>query len=87
MWYGNSMTKKSFVIILILSVIVTYGAAFTDDAVNLSKNPTGLPFGFASFNFLGGSNNNFMLILDIAFWFVIIWGVWKTLQKVSKKQK
>ena len=81
------MTKKSFVVILILSVIVTYLAAFVDEMVNLSKNPTGFPFGFASFNFLGGSNNNFMLVLDIAFWFVVIWGVWKLLQKVLGKRK
>lgn len=79
------MTKKSFVVIFVLSVIATYGAAFADEMINLTKNPTGLPFGFASFNFLGGSNNSLMLILDIAFWFAVIWGVWKILQKVSKK--
>lgn len=79
------MTKKSFVVILVLSVIVTYGAAFVDDAINLSKNPTGLPFAFAYFNFLGGSNNNLTLVLDILFWFAIIWGIWKVLPKLFKK--
>lgn len=84
------MTKKSFVVILILSVAVTYGAAFVDDAINLTKNPTGLPFGFASFNFLGGSNNNLMLTLDIAFWFLIIWVLLKIIRqtlKIIKKDK
>ena len=80
------MTKKSFVVILILSVIVTYIAAFTDDAINLTKNPTGLPFGFASFNFMGGSNNNTLLVLDIAFWFLVLWGIWKVLQKAIVKK-
>lgn len=79
------MAKKSFVVILVLSVILTYIAAFIDDAINLTKNPTGLPFGFASFNFLGGSNNNFMLTLDIVFWFLVIWGIWKILPKLFKK--
>ena len=77
------MSKKVFVVILVLSVVVTYGAAFVDEIINPTKNPTGLPFGFASFNFLGGSNDSLMLFLDIAFWFVVIWGIWKLLQKVT----
>lgn len=83
--YKKSMTKKSFVVILTLSLITTYIAAFVDESVNLTKNPTGFPFGFASFNFLGGSNNNFMLVLDITFWFLVIWGIWKVLPKLFKK--
>ena len=73
------MSKKAFVVILVLSVVVTYAAAFVDEIINTSKNTTGLPFGFASFNFLGGSTNNLMLVLDIAFWFVILWLIWKFL--------
>ena len=79
------MTKKSFVVILVLSVIATYIAAFVDEIVNLSKNPTGFPFGFASFNFLGGSNDNLMLALDIVFWFVVILGIQKLLLKKRRK--
>ncbi|KKQ28399.1 MAG: hypothetical protein UU14_C0031G0005 [Candidatus Roizmanbacteria bacterium GW2011_GWB1_40_7] len=82
----KSLTKKSFVIILVLSVIATYGAAFVDDSINLAKNPTGLPFGFASFNFLGASNNNLMLTLDIIFWFIVIWVIWKALLRLFKKR-
>lgn len=77
------MSKKVFVVTLILSVVVTYGVAFVDDVINTSKNPTGLPFGFASFNFLGGSNDNIMLLLDIAFWFVVIWVIWKVISYFS----
>lgn len=80
------MGKKEFGVILVLSVVVTYGAAFIDDIINVAKNPTGLPFGFASFNFLGGSNNDLMLIFDIAFWFIMILGIWKLLQKVTAKK-
>ncbi|MEK7616658.1 MAG: hypothetical protein AAB414_01240 [Patescibacteria group bacterium] len=80
------MSKKVFVIILILSVVVTYGVAFVDDIISPTKNPTGLPFAFASFNFLGGSTNGLMLILDIAFWFAVILGIWKALQKITSKR-
>ncbi len=78
------MSKKVFVVILVLSVVVTYGAAFVDDVINPSKNPTGFPFGFASFNFLGGSTNSLMLIFDIVFWFVVIWGVWKAISFLGR---
>ena len=76
------MSKKAFVVILILSVVVTYGAAFVDDIINSSKHTTGLPFGFASLNFLGGSTDGLMLILDITFWFVIIWIIWKAIARL-----
>ena len=76
------MSKKAFVVILILSVVVTYGAAFVDDIINSSKHTTGLPFGFASLNFLGGSTDGLMLIIDVAFWFMVIWVIWKVLQKL-----
>ena len=75
------MSIKSFAVILVLSVVVTYLAAFIDDLINISKNPTGLPFPFASFNFFGGSNNLTLLILDIIFWFVIIFIVWKLISR------
>lgn len=81
------MTKKAFIVILVLSTTTTYVAAFIDDAINLAKNPTGLPFGFAYFNFLGGSNDDLMLFLDIVFWFLVIWGIWKVLKKTSRKRK
>lgn len=80
------ISKKAFIVILILSLLVTYGVAFVDDSISPTKNPTGLPFGFASFNFLGGSTNGLMLILDIIFWFVIILSIWKILQKIILKK-
>lgn len=79
------MSIKSGIIILILSVVVTYGMAFVDDTINTSKYQTGLPFGFASFNFLGGSTDTTMLILDIIFWFVIIFVAWKLFTKILNR--
>lgn len=81
------MTKKSFAVILILSIIVTYGAAFTDFLLNISKGAIGLPFGFSRFNFFGAETENTMFLLDIVFWFIVIFGIWKFLQRLLKKHK
>lgn len=82
------MTKKSFVVILILSVIVTYGVALVDASVNSSANQAGLPFKFGSYTLFGTASTNYLiLLLDIIFWFGIIWGLWKILQNLSKKKK
>lgn len=78
------MTKKSFVIILVLSVVATYGVASLDFAFNISKGLIGLPFGFSSFNFFGSETENTMLLLDIAFWFLVIWGIWKLIKRLQK---
>jgi len=80
------MSKKSFVIILILSVVATYGAASLDFAFNISKGILiGLPFGFSSLNFFGSETKSTMLLLDIVFWFIVIWGIWKVLLRLRKK--
>lgn len=80
------MTKKSFIVILILGVVVTYGLAWADFALGISKGAIGLPFGFSRFNFLGAETENTMLLLDIVFWFLVVWGVWKILQRVKSKK-
>lgn len=79
------MTKKSFIVILALSVVATYGIAILNDLIrgSIVGGRGGLPFTFA----FGPSTNEFMLTLDIAFWFMIIWGIWKLFQKTSKKKK
>ncbi len=81
------MFKKAFIVIFVLSVVVTYGVAFMEGLMGghfLAYG--GVPFRFASGSFLGGSTDNLMLLLDIAFWFIIIWGVWKVLQKVTARK-
>lgn len=79
------MSKKLFVVILVLSIIATYGIAFLDFTFNISKGTIGLPFGFSRFNFLGAETNYAMFTLDIVFWFVIILGIWKVIPKPRKK--
>lgn len=81
------MTKKSVVVILILSVIATYGLGITDALMNSSANQAGLPFKFGSYALFGTANTNYStLILDIAFWFIVLWGLWKMLPKLFKKR-
>ena len=64
--------------------MVTYGAAIAYDLWrgSLLAGKGGIPFQFASGSFLGGSTNNLMLLLDIAFWFGVIWVVWKAISKI-----
>lgn len=76
------MSIKSFFIILVLSVVVTYGVAFVEGLIGghfLSYG--GFPFRFASGSFLGGSTDYLMLILDIVFWFAVIFILWKLVFK------
>ena len=73
------MSKKSFIIILVLSVVVTYGVAFIAFATGIYKLANGFPFSFTSFNFLGAETDLTMLILDIAFWSATIWVIWKAI--------
>ena len=80
------MSKKSAVIILVLSVVVTYGVAMVDGLRrNSFLGDGGIPLRFARGSFLGGSTNYFYLLIDIVLWFIVIWLVWKILQKIIKK--
>ena len=80
------MSKKALVVILVLSVVVTYVAAFVDFAFNISTGAVGLPFGFSRFNFFGAETDQTALLLNIVFWFAIIWIIWKVLQKITSKR-
>lgn len=90
---GKNMTKKSFVVILILSVVANYVALIVDALVTntLIGGESGFPFKYSSSTlFDQGSVNIPMLILNILFWFVVIWRVWKVIRqtlKIIKKPK
>lgn len=80
------MSKKSFIIFLILSVVVTYGVAIIEGLVNNHfLGYGGVPFTFATGSFLGGSTDNLMLFLNIIFWFVILFGIWSLIKKAASK--
>jgi hypothetical protein len=82
------MSKKRFVVILVLSVVVTYGVAVVDDLRrnSLLAGEGGVPFRFSSGTLFGSGNTNYlMLTLDIFFWFVVIWIVWFGIRKLTNK--
>lgn len=67
---------------MVLSVVVTYGIALFGFITENTRISNGLPLAFASFNFLGDSTNYPILLIDIVFWFIVIWGGWKLLKKL-----
>lgn len=80
------MSIKSFLIILVLSVVVTYGASIVIDLLkggSVIAGPGGFPFVFTSGGgLLSTPTTNYpMLILDIVFWFVMIFIIWKLVFK------
>lgn len=81
---SKKMHKKSFVILLILSVVVNYAVMLMDSLLmnNLIGGEAGLPFKFDSASAFGGGSINFLnLFLDIIFWFIVL----LTIQKFFKK--
>lgn len=84
------MTKKAFVVILILSVVVTYLTqvvqVFLGGSCSVFAGECGFPLSFSSSSFLGTPKiKPALFLLNVIFWFVIIWGIWKILKKVFKK--
>ena len=83
------MTKKSFVVILILSILVTFVATFFEVILsgNVVAGESGFPLRFSSSSLFGGSTINYLMLLaDIFFWFFVIWGIWKFLQRAKSKK-
>jgi hypothetical protein len=70
--------------ILVLSILLTYGLAILDLLINSTKRIVGVPFGFETFGFPSGNTNNFMLVLDVIFWFFIISGIWWYIRSKKK---
>lgn len=81
------MTKKSFVVILGLSISISILWSVIAFALGNSSLASGFPLKWSSFNFLGSNADYLALFVDIAFWFIVIWGIWKLLQRLAKKKK
>ncbi|MBF8250142.1 MAG: hypothetical protein HW400_743 [Candidatus Levybacteria bacterium] len=82
------MTKKSFIIIAILSFITAHVAdlVYEISTDTLLKGPSGFPFKDDTTTILGGGSfNYYAFTLNIIFWFIVITVVWKIFQKVFKK--
>lgn len=82
------MSKKTFFVILVPSLVVNEVVAIVDaiKGGRFLAGEAGLPFRFSSATLFGtGSVNYGMLFLDIVFWFAVIWISWKLLGKVLKR--
>lgn len=83
------MSKKAFVVILVLSVAVTYltpALQILISGLSFIGKDRGLPFNFVRYSFSGYSTYTVgFFVLDVIFWFVIIFFIWKVLLRISKK--
>ncbi|MDO8658194.1 MAG: hypothetical protein Q7K55_05615 [Candidatus Levybacteria bacterium] len=82
------ITKKSFVVILILSFFTARIADFVDEVLNgtLLVGKSGFPFKDDTTTILGGGTfNNYMFALNVLFWFIVLFILWKLFQKTFKK--
>lgn len=83
------ISPKAFIVILVLSVVVTWLIKEFQGILNFSLGGlnAGLPLNFYQCSFISSCNIAYeLLIIDTIFWFVVIWGIWKVLQKVSAKK-
>jgi len=79
------MSLKSGIIILVLSVVVTIGFTVLGFVTNQYQIANGIPLAFTEFSFLGSATNYLNFILDIIFWFGLIFGIWKLIPKLLNK--
>lgn len=73
------MSKKSGMIILVLSVVVTWLVKEVQGVLNFSLGglDMGLPLTFYKCSFISSCSISYvMLLVDIVFWFVVIWFTW-----------
>lgn len=88
--FGNVylMGIKSFLVILVLSLVVNFTVMSGDALIRGSflAGEAGLPLRFDSSSMFGGGSINYLnLTIDIFFWFIIILGLWKLSKKVLKR--
>lgn len=79
---------KKFIILLVLSVVVTYGVMLFQAILfsSLVAGSGGFPLSFTSSSlFSTPSTDYLMLFLDIIFWYIILFVIWKLILKVTKK--
>ncbi|EKD90922.1 MAG: hypothetical protein ACD_30C00057G0006 [uncultured bacterium] len=80
------MGIKSFLVILVLSVVVTYLLPYVNLFLPINADGFGFPIKYGTSSFFGGSSFDlFAFFIDVVFWFAVIWGVWKLLSKVFKR--
>ena len=82
----NSMTKKSFIVILILSIVISIFVPVAAFTLGVRFMSDGFPLKWSTSFGLGSSTDYNALLLDIILGFIVIWGVWKLIQNSKKKK-
>ena len=78
------MSKKAFLVILVLSLVLNYIALITDSILQNTfiAGDAGFPFKFSNGGITGGeSTNYFLLLFDLIFWFVVVYFIWRILKR------
>ncbi|OGG31315.1 hypothetical protein A3A63_04175 [Candidatus Gottesmanbacteria bacterium RIFCSPLOWO2_01_FULL_46_9] len=87
------MTKKSFVVILILSVIIWIVSGIIQFMISFNPYSSCALTGFPMASCLNSASKLRIIciyIFNIVFWFLVIWCIWKVLKKkklLHKKKK
>lgn len=80
------MNKKIFIIgIFILSTVVTISLPIIAWSFGNQNISDGFPLKWTKFSFLGSESNYTALGIDIVFWFIVILGSWKLIEKLWRR--
>lgn len=80
------MSKKPLTISLIISIILTVTIPIIGFGLSDSNVVNGFPLQWTSFNLLGSETNYLNLLIDIVFWFFILFAFWKLFSKLMGKK-
>ena len=81
-------SKKAFLIILGLSIVITWLTKEIGGVLNFSLGglKAGLPLNYYQCSFISSCNTYYLqLVVDIIFWFLVIFIAWKLLGKITQK--
>ncbi len=82
------MSKKSFLIILFLSILISIVGPIIAFLFGASAISDGFPLKWTGFSLLGSETNYRALTINILFWFAVIAGIkWFALDKYKKRTK
>ncbi len=76
------MGKVSFVVITVLSVLITYLLPYLNLFFPINTGVFGFPLQYGTSSFFGGSSfEQLPFLVDVGFWFVVVWSVWVVFKK------
>jgi hypothetical protein len=78
--------KLGFLVILVISIFTTYIVAIFQSISDSTMTKAGFPLNFGTYSIFGQAETNYLyLFVDIIFWFIVLWSIWKILSKIFRK--